>query len=608
MENYMTYSDCKVLSVLQHKEEPLISKIPCDEYTQLAQSYFDYEFLGESKFYPYKLPKVLNEIDYKICVITGSSGKGKAQPIDVIIPTPNGFKKLGDVKIGDYVFDRYGKPTKVVGVFPQGKLDVYTVTLKDGRSTQCNDEHLWSYYSHGKLTTKSLKDISSLSKIVDIPLNKPIEYPKKEYDVDPYVIGSFIGNGYCKSKTNGISLSSDDEEQVKLVADLLNAKYVRISNKNYSWYFENKKICEENNARKDCKFIRAEHIFKKYKSEICVYSYEKSIPNEYKYGSIEQRFSLLQGLFDTDGYITEYYPKPRFNVGYTTTSKKLCDDICEILYSLGYACSVKLHDRRNKKNNDNIKHPHVEYNIYVMIDNNEKYKLFRCSKKRNVALKAMKYKKYHRLYDRIPIKSIKKENYQKEMVCIYVDNEEHLYLTNDYIVTHNTQLLKEFPFYSKEPKVFDNSKSVISNFDFTDKEDCMDRLASVGLSTVPTWCRPRNVLSVGEGFRADLALNIQSEMCFDEFTSTVDRNVAISTVLGIKKYIVKHNLKKVVFCSCHKDYIDYLEPDIVIDLDDEKVYDCRGVDLKKALSCQSTRSLTTQRKKTFGKYLGSIII
>ena len=80
MENYMTYSDCKVLSVLQHKEEPLISKIPCDEYTQLAQSYFDYEFLGESKFYPYKLPKVLNEIDYKICVITGSSGKGKAQP------------------------------------------------------------------------------------------------------------------------------------------------------------------------------------------------------------------------------------------------------------------------------------------------------------------------------------------------------------------------------------------------------------------------------------------------------------------------------------------------------------------------------------------------
>jgi len=171
-----------------------------------------------------------------------------------------------------------------------------------------------------------------------------------------------------------------------------------------------------------------------------------------------------------------------------------------------------------------------------------------------------------------------------------------------------SQLLKEFPFFEKKIKKYDCSKSVISNFDFTDKEDCMDRLASVGLSTVPTWCRPRNVLSVGEGFRADLALNIQSEMCFDEFTSTVDRNVAISTVIGVKKYIVKHNLKKVVFCSCHKDYIDYMEPDIVVDLDDEKVYDCRGVELKKELSCPSTRSRTTQRRKAFGKYLGNIII
>ena len=171
-----------------------------------------------------------------------------------------------------------------------------------------------------------------------------------------------------------------------------------------------------------------------------------------------------------------------------------------------------------------------------------------------------------------------------------------------------SQLLKEFPFYHKKLKKYDNSKSIISNFNFTSKDDCMDRLASVGLSTVPTWCKPRNVLSVGEGFRADLALNIDSEMCFDEFTSTVDRNVAISTVIGIKKYIEKHDLKKVVFCSCHKDYIDYMEPDIVIDLDDEKVYDCRNVELKKELSCQFTKSTTTQLKKDFGEYLGDIII
>lgn len=167
-------------------------------------------------------------------------------------------------------------------------------------------------------------------------------------------------------------------------------------------------------------------------------------------------------------------------------------------------------------------------------------------------------------------------------------------------------LLKEFSFYDKPKKEFDNSKAIISNFE--SKEDALDRLSSVGLSTVPTWTRPRNVLSVGEGFRADLALNINSDICIDEFTSTVDRNVAISTVNSIKKYIVKHNLKNVVFCSCHKDYIDYLEPSFVIDLDTEKVYDCRNKNLKKESSCQSMNSLTTRKNKSSGKYLGNIII
>lgn len=167
-------------------------------------------------------------------------------------------------------------------------------------------------------------------------------------------------------------------------------------------------------------------------------------------------------------------------------------------------------------------------------------------------------------------------------------------------------LLKDFDFYNKNLKSFDNNKAIISNFKDTD--DALDRLSSVGLSTVPTWTRPRNVLSIGEGFRADLALNIDSETIFDEFTSTIDRNVAISTVNSLKKYIIKHNLKKVVFCFCHKDYIDYLEPDFVIDLDTENVYDCRNQNLKKELSCLSLRSQTTQKNLTSGRFLGNIII
>lgn len=163
-------------------------------------------------------------------------------------------------------------------------------------------------------------------------------------------------------------------------------------------------------------------------------------------------------------------------------------------------------------------------------------------------------------------------------------------------------LLKEFDGYEFNNKEYDSSKAIVSNFE--SPEEASHKLSAVGLNSMPVWCRPRRVLSVGEGFRADLALNLNSYTIFDEFTSTIDRNVAKSTCNGLQKYIRKNELNHMVFCSCHKDFIPYLQPDIVIDIDDECVYDCRGVDLKKA----SLSKCIAPKTKTFGEYLGSITI
>lgn len=163
-------------------------------------------------------------------------------------------------------------------------------------------------------------------------------------------------------------------------------------------------------------------------------------------------------------------------------------------------------------------------------------------------------------------------------------------------------LLNEFTSHSKAIKQYDCTKAIVSNFNTV--EEASERLSAVGLNSMPVWCRPRNVLSIGEGFRADLALNINSYILFDEFTSTIDRNVAKSTCNSIQSYIRKNNLTHVVFCSCHKDYIPFLNPDIVIDLDLEKVFDCRGKCLGETLRSKST----SQRTKRFGAYLGSITI
>lgn len=126
---------------------------------------------------------------------------------------------------------------------------------------------------------------------------------------------------------------------------------------------------------------------------------------------------------------------------------------------------------------------------------------------------------------------------------------------------------------------WNNNKAIISNFNSVD--EAIDKLGAVGLNSIPTWCKPRNVLSVGEGFRADLARRIESNCVIDEFTSTVDRTVALSCSKSIGKYIRKNNLQKCVFVSCHKDFIDTLCPDYVIDLDDEAVYDTRGLHQRK---------------------------
>lgn len=162
--------------------------------------------------------------------------------------------------------------------------------------------------------------------------------------------------------------------------------------------------------------------------------------------------------------------------------------------------------------------------------------------------------------------------------------------------------LKEFKGYKTNAKSYDPSKAIVSNF--STPAEASEKLSAVGLNSMPVWCRPRNVLSVGEGFRADLALNIDDYTIFDEFTSTIDRNVAKSTCNSIQKYIRNKNITNVVFCSCHKDYIPFLKPDYVIDLDLEKMFDCRGACLGETSRSKST----SQQTKRFGAYLGSITI
>jgi energy-coupling factor transporter ATP-binding protein EcfA2 len=102
---------------------------------------------------------------------------------------------------------------------------------------------------------------------------------------------------------------------------------------------------------------------------------------------------------------------------------------------------------------------------------------------------------------------------------------------------------------------------------FSGPEEARDKLAAVGLNSVPSMLRPYHCLSNGEQFRADVAIRLQDGAVVDEFTSVVDRNVARSVSVAIRRYVDKSGLRNLVIASCHKDIVEWLQPDWVYDLD-----------------------------------------
>lgn len=151
---------------------------------------------------------------------------------------------------------------------------------------------------------------------------------------------------------------------------------------------------------------------------------------------------------------------------------------------------------------------------------------------------------------------------------------------------------------------FDLRKALISNFNHLSEKEACRVLSKAGLSSVPSWLKPYNVLSNGEKSRANLAMMISKNdniSIIDEFTSVVDRTVAKAISNSVRKWIRRDN-KKIVLGSCHKDIIEWLQPDWIFDMD-------RGEFQKKSPNQDHQYSLTyTNRPIRFGKYSKTITI
>lgn len=420
-----------------------------------------------------QLEAVYNVFLRNVSVLTGGAGAGKAllNSTDMWCFDPKSqtmfLRSMGDLEVGDFVFDENGKPTKIIGVYPQGMCDVYKVTFDDQREILCNKEHIWrvsqSYHKNHKepwawkdmtvaemlesgIYTNDPRPHRNYGSKFSVPMNKAVELPERNFSIPPYVMGTLLGDGCCTEKA--FTISSSEENIIKEVAARIGAAGYRRNPNNYSWDFcATEKQIEE--MKEDIGYstrpygkarLQTKFILRDFPQLMWEKAERKEIPNEYFFGSIEQRWELIQGLMDTDGSISG---DTRYNVSFSSKSKSLINNLRQLLFSLGIGSTIKSYDRSGhiKRAAGKIYVRNgIEYTLHIKVPNSMKPMFFRNAMikvKRAAEAAAAPLKR--RKYEAAKIKAIEKLGYRAEMTCIEVDSPSHLYCAGrDFIVTHNT--------------------------------------------------------------------------------------------------------------------------------------------------------------------------
>lgn len=368
----------------------------------------------------------------RVLLLTAANQIGKDVCDFTDIPTPKGFVKMGDLKVGDVVFAQDGSPTKVVAVPYKGSGPGYRITFTDGSSIVAGPQHLWvcktskerfrkNYKSRGRawdnptlgqwktLTTEEIVTsggyapyASSNYTKVSIPICSPMDVSKKEL-FDPYLLGLLLGDGCLRGSI--ITVTSIDPEIIEYLKSFGGRRVS--STIAYRLPLE---------IREETKRLG---IWNKL-------SNAKFIPDQYFTASIEQRLALLRGLMDTDGTAG----KSSKCITFTTVSPQLCKDVRTLVGSLGG--TVKTTKKKSGYKNKEGQYIKCQdsYNLRIKLKLNP----FNLPRKACLHFPDIKYK-HERIIESIaPLAQIQSS-------CITVDHPSGTFLaTRDFIVTHNSSI------------------------------------------------------------------------------------------------------------------------------------------------------------------------
>ncbi|TWP45440.1 DEAD/DEAH box helicase [Lentzea tibetensis] len=354
-------------------------------------------------------------------LLQGEVGSGKAQPLDAKVLTPTGFKLMGDVQVGDEIIAADGDVTVVTGVFPQGERDVYRMVLSDGRSVECDLEHLWAVNTTVRrnrgnplkvLSTREIRDdlvtANGASKWHLPVVAAPELDCVAEQAIDPYLLGLLLGDG---SLLNGrvVFTTADPELLVAAMAALPKGTHLaKSAHRPHDWYV--------NGCRRGTNPLLAAL------RQLGAYGHQaedKYVPERYLVAPVKDRLALLQGLLDTDGTINS---KCGSDVSFLSASPALADNIAWLAESLGGTGRVR----------PVTKAGNTYHQVSLRLPN--QFPPFRLKRKADLVRERTKYEK--------PVRAIRAVEFvgRKPVQCISIAHKDQLYVTDHFVVTHNTMV------------------------------------------------------------------------------------------------------------------------------------------------------------------------
>lgn len=391
-----------------------------------------------------RLLQVLSRRTKNNPVLVGEPGVGKAQPLDALIHTPAGWKTMGDMEVGTVVSTPDGGSAPVIGVYPQGERDVYKITFANGQVVEASDEHLWNVYgmhtgvsnrarlkTWKTVTTLELKDrIESTQNVYKIPVTKPVTFSEtSNLVIPPYLLGALLGDGTLDGRS--VRFTSADEELIEKFRSMLGEDYElnRITNSKVDYRLKMSLSNPARNGRSLVGDMRNE--FLKELKELNLspsQSHTKYVPQKYKESTEANRLALLQGLLDTDGYVTK-----TGSIIYTTVSEQLAKDVQDIIHSLGGLAKI-VQKQKFYTYKEERKAGRPSYNVSIRFP--RPTELFSLQRKVDRLPKNYQYKDLKNRVVSVELVG------RKVVQCIMVDHTDHLYLTDGYVVTHNTAIVE----------------------------------------------------------------------------------------------------------------------------------------------------------------------